>query len=117
LDTKGSIKTGAKSATPISFEGKRYLTLALCVSVVVNETTVRKGRVDTFFDTAVFLQNNLVLKMLCFSIKTQLYCVKNALHVSATVSNHHQTKPKYIKERNNTVLMLVGDFGTYKCVL
>jgi hypothetical protein len=39
LNSKGCIKTGAKYATPISSEGKRYLTLALCVSLLLSKTT------------------------------------------------------------------------------
>ena len=72
MDTKGSVKTGGKSATPISFEGKRYLNVGVGVSVVVKGATVQEGRVDTFLTTPHFCKIILVLKMRGFSIKTQL---------------------------------------------
>ena len=50
-----------------------------------------------------------------FSVKTQIYYLKNQINVSVTVSSHHQADPKSIKERNNTpAILFVGDIGPCK---
>lgn len=57
-----------------------------------------------------------MLKTQAFSVKTQFYYLMNPLHVSATVSTHHQALPKNVKkERNNTLSIFVGDLLQQIC--
>jgi len=57
---------------------------------------------------------NVKLIMQVFSVKTQLYCLINQRHVSATVSSHHQAYPKNReKQISNAVAILVGDLEPY----
>jgi hypothetical protein len=54
-----------------------------------------------------------LLEMLVFSDETQLYYLTNQLHVSTTLSNHHQADPE-IYDTKDTVAVLVEDIGIYK---
>jgi len=63
-----------------------------------------------------FWISKLNLKLQDFSVQTQLLYLVSHLHVSATVSNHHQSDPKNIKI-NNTAAILVRDLGPYTCYI
>jgi hypothetical protein len=59
-----------------------------------------------------FWISKLNLKLQDFSVQTQLLYLMRHLHVSATVSSHHQSDPKIIKI-NHTAAILVRDLRPY----
>jgi len=61
-----------------------------------------------------FWISKLNLKLQDFSVQTQLLYLVSHLHVSATVSSHHQSDPKNIKVKYIAGI-LVRDLGPYTC--